>query len=217
MTKEIVVSLYDKNLDWIKDLNSDIKTTIYKKGNKISHPNEIYLPNNVGRDVHTFFYHITKNYHNLSDYTFFSQDYPFDHIENYIELINGDEEIWDKYSNHHFQEYWGYHWNNIGTMWALLDSEQFGGKVLKCNSYGHPHDNNLDVDNAWNMFFSSPIPDHYEFTPGGHFSISKNQIYIRSLDFYKKVLLFLEEKDKAPWEIERLEPYIFNKDIQSHF
>lgn len=213
--KELVISLFDKDLNWTKHINKDVKITIYRKGNLTTHPDEIYLPNNVGRDVHTFFYHIVKNYHNLSDYTFFSQDYPFDHIENYIEIINGNEETWNKYSSHHFQEYWGYHWNNIGTMWTLYDSEQFGGKILKCNSYGSPHDRDLDLNSTWSLFFSSPPPPHYEFTPGGHFSISKKQIHIRSLEFYEKIVTLLENKARAPWEFERLEPYIFNHNIIS--
>jgi len=31
-TKEIVISAYDKELDWITQFDSDIKQTIYRKG-----------------------------------------------------------------------------------------------------------------------------------------------------------------------------------------
>ena len=30
MIKELVVSLFDKNLDWLKEINSDVKITIYR-------------------------------------------------------------------------------------------------------------------------------------------------------------------------------------------
>jgi len=100
ITKELVISLFDKDIEWIKDLNKDVKVSIYRKGDKTSHKDEIYLPNNVGRDVHTFFYHIVNRYHTLSDFTFFSQDYPFDHIENYINIINGTQLEWDMYSSY---------------------------------------------------------------------------------------------------------------------
>ena len=89
--KEVVIAGYDKPLDWIKDFSSDIKTTIYRKGELMSYQDEIFIPNNIGRDVHTFFSHIVDRFDDLSDYTFFVQDYPFDHWENLISIINGPE------------------------------------------------------------------------------------------------------------------------------
>jgi len=214
ITKELVISLFDKDLEWIKNIDKSVKITIYRKGDIISHENEIYLTNNVGRDVHTFFYHIVNRYNTLSDYTFFSQDYPFDHIENYIDIINGTQFKWDLNSSYKKDEYWGYHWNNIGTMWELDDSIEWGSKVLRCDKVGNPHHGeDLPIEQIWNQLFSSKFPDILEFTPGGHFSISKEQILYRSLEFYKKILILLEKNELSPWVIERLEPYIFNKYI----
>ena len=70
LLKEIVISAYDKDYNWINQLDSEIKVTVYKKGSKPL-PNEILIEPNVGRDVHTFFYHLVHNYDTLSDYTFF--------------------------------------------------------------------------------------------------------------------------------------------------
>jgi hypothetical protein len=215
ITKELVISLFDKDIEWIKDLNKDVKVSIYRKGDKTSHKDEIYLANNVGRDVHTFFYHIVNRYHTLSDFTFFSQDYPFDHIENYIDIINGTQLEWDMYSSYRKDGYWGYHWNDIGTMWSMDDSIEWGSKVLKCDKFGKPHhkEEDLPIEQIWNMLFSSKCPDILEFTPGGHFSISKEQILSKDLEFYKEILILLESNELSPWVIERLEPYIFNKHI----
>ena len=214
ITKEVVISLFDKDIEWIENLNKDIKISIYRKGDATSHPNEIYLSNNVGRDVHTFFYHIVNRYDTLADYTFFSQDYPFDHIENYIDIINGTRFEWDMYSSYRKDGYWGYHWNNIGTMWAMDDSIEWGCKVLKSDKVGRPHHPTpLPIELIWNKLFSSECPNILEFTPGGHFSISKEQILCKDLEFYKEILILLENNESAPWVIERLEPYIFNKHI----
>ena len=216
MIKELVVSLFDKNLDWLKEINSDVKITIYRKGELSTHPNEIVIEPNLGRDVHTFFYHIVKNYSSLANYTFFSQDYPFDHIENYINIINGDKETWDNNTSQYFQDYWGYHWNSIGTMWLLHPSEQFNGYVLKANPDGSPHHHHyLPIVEIWNELFDAEHPNVFEFTPGGHFSISKEQILTRSLEFYEKIIILLETQEFAPWVIERLEPYIFNPHIKT--
>ena len=60
MKKELIISLYDRDISWISKLNSDVSIKIYRKGSLTSHPTEIYLENNIGRDVHTFFYHIVS-------------------------------------------------------------------------------------------------------------------------------------------------------------
>ena len=70
---EIVVAAYKEDLNWLEDF-SEFKTTVYSKGptNK-----GVQLPN-IGREAHTFIYHIHNNYENLND-TCFLQGNPFDH------------------------------------------------------------------------------------------------------------------------------------------
>ncbi len=89
--KEIVIAAYDKPTDWLNKINNNVKKTIYRKGNVLPLQNsEILIEPNFGRCVHTFFNHILTNYDNLSEYTFFAQDYPFDHWEDLIDVVNGD-------------------------------------------------------------------------------------------------------------------------------
>lgn len=219
MKKEIVIAAYDKDLHWLSRLNSDVKKTIYRKGNRIEDINEIYIENNKGRCVHTFFNHIFENYNNLSDVTYFAQDYPFDHWENIIEIINDIPTIQKEQLK--IGGYCGYHWNSIqtpsssgGTMWELYPSIHHGnGNILSCDSKGHPHasaDFHIDADKYWNLFFNNEPPNFYEFIPGGHFSITKEHAHLRTRDFYKKVVDFLIDYEFAPWIVERLECYIFN-------
>lgn len=219
--KEVVIAGYDKPLNWIKDFNSDVKVTIYRKGDLISYENEIHLEPNVGRDVHTFFSHIVKKYDNdLSQYTFFVQDYPFDHWENLISVINGDPSLYSEKASLSFGGYFGFHFNSIGTMWNMPKSLQFGsGNIISCFSNGRPQDHNpnINVDKYWDILFDEPKPNMYEFIPGGHFGITKDQVYIRSKNFYNQILKLLESEYDAPWMIERLECYIFNKNYKTKF
>ncbi len=146
MVKEIVIAAYDKNLDWLDNLNDDVKITIYRKGlvDK-SNKNEIFIEKNIGRCVHSFFNHIYLNYDNLSDYTFFGQDYPFDHFENIIDVINN--ETWDEKVSLKLGGYYGFHYNSIGTMWSMPKSTQFGsGNILQCLSNGYPQDSNPNIN-----------------------------------------------------------------------
>lgn len=194
--KELIIAAYDRDYSWIKNLNTDIKVTVYRKGTKSNLPNEIYLENNVGRDVHTFFYHIVNNYDNLSDYTFTSQDYFQDHVSNYIHIMNGTENTLKEICVQDF-----------GGCWFFCN--QYGGK-LTCDKNGAPHHEGLDIPTIWEQLFKIECPDTIVFTPTGHFCATREHIRKRPLSFYKKVLNILETNEQAPWVIERLEPYIFD-------
>lgn len=220
MTRELVVAAYDNYLNWLDHINQDVKVTVYRKGDETpQREDEIILIPNKGRDVHTFFNHIYTNYENLSDITFFCQDYPFDHWQDIIEVVNDKTEA--TRCQLQIGGYYGFHYNTIdvpspkgGIMWNLSKSRHHGdGNVLICNSDGSPQDKNplINVDKYWNRFFKQvPPPADYEFMPGGHFGITKEHARLRSKEFYKDIVDFLLEEEVTPWIIERLELYIFN-------
>jgi len=70
-TKELVVSHFEKNLDWLQDITPECKVIVYDKNEKDS--DFIKLPN-IGREPHTYLYHIVEHYNSLCDWTIFSQD-----------------------------------------------------------------------------------------------------------------------------------------------
>jgi len=214
MTKELVIAAYDRDLSWLNNVNQDVKITVYRKGNALLlKDNEIKIEPNLGRCVHTFFNHLYVNYDNLCDYTFFAQDYPFDHWGNILEMLNGDIEVSKSSANLKIGGYYGFHNNTFGTAWNLTKSCHFSdGEVLRCFSDGRPQHPNLNVSKYWNYLFSdsNKTPEFYEFIPGGHFFISKNHVKLRSKNFYKKIIDALIEDLEAPWIIERMEGYIFD-------
>ena len=208
MNKELVISAYQRDYNWINYINPDVKVTVYRKGPNKGPNEEILIEPNVGQDVHTFFYHIVKNYNNLADFTLVSQDFPFDHCSYYINVVNSNPTIWNELSKQHH-----------GGYWAFSDGSALNGaNTLKCYQDGLPHHTHtqpLGLDEVWNEFFETDNPAVYEFVPAGHFCVSKEQILNRSLDFYKKLVILLETRENCPYEIERLEPYIFNSDIKA--
>lgn len=217
MKKEIVVATYDKNLDWLNEISDGITKTVYRKGDgEPTSNNEIKL-NNVGRCVHTFFTHIFSRYDSLSDITYFCQDYPFDHWGNILEMLHSDLKTLEEKADLKIGGYYGFHNNTFGSAWPMYESQHFtNGKILRCLGNGQPHDaSNLNVDQQWVKLFDSEKPNSYEFIPGGHFAITKQQIHIRTKEFYGLIINILEETEKAPWEIERLEGYIFNHKLKT--
>ena len=87
MQKELVVAAYERDVSWLKDVNPEVIKTVYRKGSDKECKNEIKMPVNKGRCVHTFFNHLYERYDSLSDVTFFVQDYPFDHFEHLLEVL----------------------------------------------------------------------------------------------------------------------------------
>ena len=74
---EIVISRYNEDLEWLKDKPfNEYNTIIYNKGKnedfyKAPSITKIIPLENVGREAHTYFYHIINNYDNLADLTVF--------------------------------------------------------------------------------------------------------------------------------------------------
>lgn len=191
--KELVIAAYDRDYSWVKALNSDIKVTVYRKGLSELLEGEILIEPNLGRDVHTFFNHLYIRYDTLADVTFFSQDFPFDHVANYVELINGTKELWDVDAKQFTDGCWFF-------------CTQYG--VLTCDKSGAPHHPGLDLPAMWSTLFDTDCPDIISFTPTGHFAITKDHARKIPKEFYKHILNILETQETSPWEIERLEPYI---------
>jgi hypothetical protein len=79
---EVVVARYNEDLNWLfKEFPND-KVTIYNKGQdlNIKLPDNykiIKLPN-IGRESHTYLYHIIHEYDNLNDKILFLQGNPYD-------------------------------------------------------------------------------------------------------------------------------------------
>lgn len=199
MKKQLVLAIWNRNYDWIQQINPDVEIFLYNKNTETLKEGEIFLQNNVGRDVHTFFLHILNNYDNLPDYIITSQDHPHDHVESVVDLVNGDTDYWNMYATGKYGECWFFN--------------PFLGK-LKCDAVGAPHHPGLQVGEIWNKFFKTPFPGEIEFVPAGHFCISREQIQKRSKEFYQMVVTELEINSSSPWVIERLENYIFEGIVQ---
>lgn len=199
MNMQLVISHYEKDVSWAKNVNCDV--IIYTKSN--SNNNHWISLENIGREPHTFFYHIIQNYDYLPDWIFFSQDDPFDHVSNFLNIINDFP-------------------NTITEAKIQIDrnayffSNGLYNDVLQCTSNGHPHHGGLDLSYIWNSLFQTTIVDIHSFTAGVIFCASKQQIRNRSIDFYKRCLEIISTREISPWEFERLMPAIFNyKQYQS--
>jgi hypothetical protein len=198
MTKELVVSYYKENLSWLNKIK-DYKITVYNKSD-IDIPNTIKL-DNVGREMHTYFHHIVTNYDNLSDWVFFTQAHPFDHVKNYDILL-------DMFPNSLVL-------SKLNTDDCHFFSNGVFSEKLISQSNGRPHHLPvLNIDTLWSSLFTSPPIGEYPFVAGCLFCVTKEQIRMRDISFYEKCKKITEEREQSPWEFERMMFYVFNKNIK---
>jgi hypothetical protein len=197
MTKELVVSYYRENLKWLSEVR-DYKITIYNKSN-VEIPNTIKLPN-VGREMHTYFHHIVLNYDNLSDWVFFTQGEPFDHVRDYNLIL-------DTFPN-----------SLSNSKLSVDDCHFFSNGVFNrkvvSKSNGRPHHFGiLYINSLWSLLFVSPPINDYQFVAGCLFCVTKEQIRMRDISFYEKCLKITEDREQSPWEFERMMLHIFDKNV----
>lgn len=95
-TREIIISRYNEDINWLYNLNPVWKITIYNKGEQITIPTDVLdsgknisvfdIPN-IGREAETIAYHMLQRYNSYSDLNIFLQAEPFTHASEILELL----------------------------------------------------------------------------------------------------------------------------------
>ena len=187
----IVISRFNETLEWLKEEPfNKYNVLIYNKG----YNDNFYKPskliniikiNNIGREFHTYFYHIINNYNNLNNITVFlpgSNDIEHKKIKsikmlNKINEVNNPVIIADYYNN--VQE-------------ELYD---FNIDYYKCTNYSNSivlDNHNIELSKIrpfgkwYENLFKNIIINHIAFY--GIFSVSKKNILQKSKLYYKNLL-----------------------------
>jgi hypothetical protein len=159
---KLVISRYQEDLGWEENYD----TIIYNKGKSI--PSTISLPN-VGREGHTYIYHILSNFENLDDYTVFLQGNPFDHTRDLFYKLKEFEELQSK-----------------------PDFFQLCHEMLTDDGRGKPHHwVDIPVSYYYNDLFKIPR-NEFIYGAGAQFIVSKERILSRPKSFYSNIMKHLE-------------------------
>jgi hypothetical protein len=184
----VVVARYREDVSWTRVLPN---VTIYNKGEPLSDQeyNQVFLPN-VGREQHTFFWHIVKHYDELDDYTVFLQGDPFDHCRTVLERISQHLEA-----------------GAAGAGLTLL-----GDHILDCNVGGCRHHPQLPLRETYlKTFGKSGENQDFVFCAGSQFIAARANIRQHPREFYANILKLIETKWKIqlPWVFERFTGLIY--------
>jgi len=200
MSYSIVVARYQEDVDWVNDLkyiftNTRIQSFIYNKGEPSSWP-EIRL-SNVGRESHTYLYHIIQNYDNLSDLVFFTQGNPFDHSPEFLDIMNTIIDSREDFSPLPFPDF-----------------QPLSRTVLTSNNAGCPHHKGLPLKRVYKQISDKNEESlQIRFSPGALFAATKKAIHRHPKEYYEK-LIKLVDYDINPIEgfcFERLWEDIFSR------
>ena len=170
---KIVIARYKENTAWVNGLSCDqYDTLIYDKSGDPCVSPIISLPN-VGREGHTYAYHILTQYDTLDDYTVFLQGYPFDHSP---QLETQLREIRDRI-----------------TEGAQPDFQYVSQRVLFSNLERCPYDITLHMVPTYEKVFGIQKKGHpFLFGAGAQFVVSRAAIQSRPRSFYQNLCAVLD-------------------------
>jgi len=185
----LVVARYNEDLAWTREFPVKI---IYNKGDRSTIPDDLQefvidLPN-VGREAHTYLYHIIQNYDTLDDTTIFCQG----HYEDHIGLSPG--EFRDTFTNIQ-----GYSKNYLPVYESWGRQYDFNLEI-----WGKPLGNSDLLYGPW----YEKIFGEYDASPylyiAAIFSVDKSYILNRTKEFYESLLKEVEYHD-SPLEAHFME------------
>jgi len=180
MKMQIVVARYNENINHL-ELFNDIMV-IYNKGNDDINQiyNNVIKLINVGREGHTYLYHIINNYYNLAHRTFFMQGKTNDHkMLEFIEYFKNKSFI-GKISNLYvellkkpiqFDKKYLISLKNGSLLRSVYTPYQFITNILGID---------IKNDNKFDMIW------------GANFVVSRELIHQKPIEFYKNAMKYLE-------------------------
>lgn len=188
---DIVVARYNEDVSWLDMFRShaDVRVFLYSKSAGL--PCYKCLKN-IGREAHTFLYHIFWHYEHLADRIMFLQGNPFDHepdVERYHQLICDT--------------------SNVEECISVSQAHD-----VHCDRNGRPHHlMDLHLDEMFEKIFgmSKPIPKRYQFSPGAQYVVTRHTIHRHPKQFWYKLLTLSETDPHFPWKMERLWRYVFSE------
>lgn len=189
---EIVVAHYNEDLTWLKQHSGEC--CVYTKGPEKNTPDPTFtftrLPN-IGREGHTFLYHIVNFYDTLADVTLFVQGRIDDHVDLTVAEMKkraqntppGQVTTFPFRELEQFDHWTGIPWDQYPCWkrWSTMDTAKMKETPLELfqNYIAESH----------------RAPEAVGFAPGAIFAVRKETIRQHSKEYYQRLLekMFLGE------------------------
>tara|TARA_B100000989_G_C19527348_1_gene467661 strand:+ start:2944 stop:3651 length:708 start_codon:yes stop_codon:yes gene_type:complete len=208
MKNSIIVSRYDEDICWLEEYQ-DFNIYIYNKGENIKtklSEKVVNLPN-VGRESHTWIYHIVKNYNNLDSVNIFLQG----RVDDLGVMAFSNPKDYLLKTKH-----FGFNASRYGILGPIHWKKYVG--IEKDKRYKVQWENG-EISRSERGFrdfaktLFPKIPIFVATSYGGCFAVTNQKIKQYDLNFYKNILSILD-KHSNPIEghfMERLWCYLFTE------
>ena len=214
MIFQIVVARYNEDISYLIPFAN--VCIIYNKGDDnipVEFTNIIYLPN-IGRESHTYLYHIINNYNNIAHNTIFIQGNIKDH-----RLLDFKDYIKNKDFTGHLSE------NNIMILKSNINHK---GKYLKDLKNGLLKKSIYTPFHFINDILAIDLRKEHvvNIVWGANFSVSKSLIQNKPIDYYKSIIKYVEYHnnpeeghyfERSWYLIFKYQKFIYKKTIMYHF
>jgi len=178
MKKQLIVAKFREDVSWVAAC--PFETIIYDKSLPLRWKRNKSLPlvdqwqaqaplhalPNIGREAHTYLYHIIKHYACLADLTFFTQADPEHHLHGCADMMFSDEHP-------------SLHFYCNSTSW-------------ECDGEGGPHHKGLPVASMYEAITKEKAPGQFTYYPGAIFSVTAAEIRSKPVTFYEGILAQLD-------------------------
>ncbi len=182
MNREVVVAKYREDISWTKLLRS--KVTVYDKSPEPI-DGSITLPN-VGREGHTYIFHILDRWDSLAEWTVFLQGWPWAHAKQDRSTITLIDQCRDMFR-------------------AINEAFLVFEEPACCFSHG------IAASDLAIKAFARKLPPRTKFTPGACFLVHRDRIKaIDEVSWRRALLALSQESDPlAGYGMERLWMWLF--------
>jgi hypothetical protein len=184
---DLVIAKYKEDISWSDNIK--FKKIIYNKGDA-PYPNAEQLEN-IGRESHTWVYHIVKNYNNLNEYTIFAQGDPFYHYKNFIETVNNLP-------------------YTLSTIHKYCDGLYGLADIFYDEDLEFLHQIRVFPEKVMKLI-SNKIVTKFHFAGGAQYIVHRDNITSKPIHFWEKLVEIHKQEEHWPWSIERVWPIIFGK------
>jgi hypothetical protein len=175
---EVVVARYTEELNWLRKRPAALRVTVYDKSPDLSAGDATLTLPNVGREAHTYLYHIVSRYNSLADWTVFCQGKPFDHAFDFkksLQALTADPDT--------FMAGKPFRW-----LGHLIDTDDNRGERLFQPWSKNDDGRGLDLLSFHRALFDTDGPELYTFVLGAQFIAHRDLIQQQPLSFYERAL-----------------------------
>ncbi len=208
MSAQLVCAHYEESLDWLRGVPEEVDVRVYHKGRIPFHVagHSYSRLDNVGREAHTYLYHICNCYGSLAEVTLFCQGYNEDHTS-----VN--RPVWRLLSLPPGAEMAGpfqvgplREWNDTGQMlhygkWALAAAT--GDMRMAPRTFTA----------WWETTLGECLLGHRGLTyyPGSIFAVTREAVLRRPKGFYESLLAQVasHKNPEEAYYLERAWPYLW--------